>query len=343
MYTVLLVEPEIAVRAAVCDALSGHCYIQEAATLAEVREQLALLPAHVVLTRDLLPDGSGIDVCVLARESVAESLGLLYGGPPSADDALEAINRGQVWRYLTGDVAVEGLFSAVSEALASYHAKAAKSRQIEELRIANELLVQKVEQRTRELLNVNEQLRSMLDRMDALTTVDELTGLGNRQAMQERMQQVFREARRYGAPVTCILCTPAGVESITTGFGVETGDLLVQEIAARLRLNLREVDFACRTNGDEFVILLPHTNSEQAMVVIDRLHHALDTPFPVSAGKISLAFCFGVSQASDRMRNSHELFMRAVEAARQAADIKTPPAVVIYPDQEPLEAEETDG
>ncbi|MHB9025207.1 MAG: GGDEF domain-containing response regulator [Armatimonadota bacterium] len=335
MFTVLHVESDAALRATLREALSEQCYVQEAADLAATREQLALLPAHVILARDRLPDGSGIDACVLARESAPECLALLYGEMPPAEFAVEAINRGHVAHYLIGEIQVEALVTAVTEALAGYMQQTAQTRQIDELRTANELLAHKLEGRTRDLLTVNEQFRSVLDRMQSLVITDELTGLGNRQAMQDKLQQAFREARRYDAPVTCVLCTPTGVESITTGFGQETGDALVQEIARRLRLNLRDVDFAARTSGDEFVVLLPHTSSDQAMTVIDRLQRVLvETPFPVSAGTISLAFCFGVSQSTKSTQNSQELFTRAVEAARQAGNVKTPPAVFIYPVEE---------
>ena len=132
---------------------------------------------------------------------------------------------------------------------------------------------------------------SQLARLESLARTDALTGLHNFRALQGKLEEELARAARYGAPLALLLIDLDHLKALNDQQGHEAGNAALEVLAEVLRDELREVDFAARYGGDEFVALLPHQTASEAAVVAERLRirlsrkpWALPEPLTVSIG-----------------------------------------------------------
>ncbi|HEX2950530.1 MAG TPA: diguanylate cyclase [Armatimonadota bacterium] len=334
-YTILVVEPDATRRGQTQDRLSTLCFTQEAVSIEDAKELFKIVPVHIVLVHDSLPDGDGVDLCSWIADVFPDTVRVLYGTSPDVAKTLKAINDGHVRFYLTGDCEIESIFGIAEKALATYSVSAANAAMIEQLRSANHLLERKVEQSTRELVALNEELRIVLDEMQTLTVMDEQTGLYNRRAMLDKLDEAFRQSARYKTSLSCLICDIADFKQVNDTYGTDDCDELLHEMAIRIRGSIRDVDLACRAGGDEFLVILPHTNSAQAHIVAERLYRMLvDRPYTAGNREIAVKLNFGIAQVTSSVRNAATLFKRAEEAETGARHADRPLPINIYPDEE---------
>ena len=205
----------------------------------------------------------------------------------------------------------------------------------EHLRTANHLLERKVEQSTRELIALNEEVRGILDEMQALTTTDEQTELYNRRAMLDRLEYSFKQSRRYKHALACLSIILTEFNDWLDVHDFDDTNALLREIAHRLHRHIRDVDSACRANVDEFTLILPHTNGEQAMILAQRLLHQLaDIPYTLPSGEFSLHFAIGIADLQPAFMKSSILLQHAREMAVKAIIFQEVPPILIYSDPE---------
>lgn len=105
---------------------------------------------------------------------------------------------------------------------------------------------------------------------------DALTGLANRRAMQERGREELKRAKRFGAPVSVILCDLDRFKNINDRYGHEAGDAALVQAAHVLREALRESDALGRWGGEEFIAVLPASTVDGAMEVAERMRIAIE-------------------------------------------------------------------
>jgi diguanylate cyclase (GGDEF)-like protein len=110
-------------------------------------------------------------------------------------------------------------------------------------------------------------------RDEALT--DPLTGLPNRRALEGRLHEELRRARRYRTPLACVMADLDHLKPINDTLGHASGDQALQGMAAVLHVELRATDFAARAGGDEFLLLLPHTGAAEAVALAERVRRRL--------------------------------------------------------------------
>ncbi|HVB07547.1 MAG TPA: GGDEF domain-containing protein [Candidatus Acidoferrales bacterium] len=100
---------------------------------------------------------------------------------------------------------------------------------------------------------------------------DALTGLYNRRLFEEYCDKEFNRAKRYGQHLALVLLDLHPLKEVNDRHGHLQGDQILQLAATTLRKNLRASDFAFRIGGDEFALLLPQSDPEQAATLCDRL------------------------------------------------------------------------
>jgi diguanylate cyclase (GGDEF)-like protein len=118
-------------------------------------------------------------------------------------------------------------------------------------------------------------LREAFNHERQLARTDELTGLANTRAFNERAEQELLRARRYGRALSLLYIDLDGFKSINDTLGHAAGDVVLQRTADALRESLRRTDVIARLGGDEFVVLLPETGSESADIVIGKVQNTL--------------------------------------------------------------------
>lgn len=100
---------------------------------------------------------------------------------------------------------------------------------------------------------------------------DGLTGLYNHQYMKNRLQKEISRARRYEHSLSVLMLDLDFFKQVNDNFGHQAGDYILRKISHLVQACLRDEDIACRYGGEEFAVILPETNLEQAVTVAERL------------------------------------------------------------------------
>lgn len=114
---------------------------------------------------------------------------------------------------------------------------------------------------------LEEQNRSLL----YLSRRDEVTNLYNQRYFMERLDEEFRRALRYGSPLSLLIADLDDFKAYNDTRGHLVGNELLRQVANIIRQGVRDIDLAARYGGDEFVVLLPQTEGEQATRLAERL------------------------------------------------------------------------
>jgi diguanylate cyclase (GGDEF)-like protein len=323
-YQLLIIDADGKTRATARRLLASSCTVLEAASIDEAREILTRESVAVVLQRD-----GDIPVDLTDTRACPDLPRILYHHAPTTARVISAVNRGHAWRYTTIPWDGGWLQATVAEAFALCRRRQEQRAADAQLAVDHAQAVQKVEQRTRDILALNEELRQALDRMHALATLDELTHTWNRRVMIERLGDACRLAHRYRTPLSCLVCDICRFTEVNVTRGIEVGDQVLKEVAVRLCAGIREVDLACRTGSDEFTVILPYTDITQARCLAERLHDALvETPYPINGNLLTLRMSFGIAELTAAMTEPQTLYQCAQEAEYLARDIPGTPLLL---------------
>jgi diguanylate cyclase (GGDEF)-like protein/PAS domain S-box-containing protein len=112
-------------------------------------------------------------------------------------------------------------------------------------------------------------------RLDYLVDHDFLTGLFNRRRFQEELAREAKRLSRYGAKGAVLMIDLDNFKSVNDTFGHKAGDDLLRGVAASLRDRMRQTDVLARVGGDEFAMLLPEADIDQAQIVAEGIVKAL--------------------------------------------------------------------
>ena len=111
---------------------------------------------------------------------------------------------------------------------------------------------------------------------ERLAITDGLTGLYNRRHFYEMLDREVELVRRYDGHISLIMFDIDDFKVYNDTYGHLVGDALLRELAQLLRRDIRKMDFAARYGGDEFVILLPHTDKKQVLVLAERIRTSVE-------------------------------------------------------------------
>lgn len=118
-------------------------------------------------------------------------------------------------------------------------------------------------------------------------TMDALTGLNNRRQFEMRLNQEIATARRKNTPLCCMMLDVDYFKKVNDTYGHSAGDCVLKNISKIIISELREYDIASRYGGEEFFILLPQTNIEEASFVAQRLRKTVEeTKIDISEAKV---------------------------------------------------------
>ena len=176
----------------------------------------------------------------------------------------------------------------------------------------NRQLELRVAERTQALNQANADLREANRVLERLASSDSLTDLANRRRFFDHAGAEVLRARRYKHPLSLQMLDIDYFKAINDRFGHVAGDQVIKELADTLRANLRHNDLAARIGGEEFAILLPETDIQDAAHYAERLRRAVESHvFHVGEDTLQITISIGVSGLSADETSVEPALMRA--------------------------------
>lgn len=174
-----------------------------------------------------------------------------------------------------------------------------------------------LEARVRSMLRIKRlqtQLEEKNRELERLSRTDGLTGLYNQRHIRELLNDEFERVRRSQEPFSIALIDFDDLKRVNDSLGHLTGDRVLVEMARLLNLSTRQVDRVGRSGGDEFLVLLPETPMQGAVICLERLRKKVENyPFlPDGDGHLPLTISVGIASCPDPgVPNPEELIRRA--------------------------------
>jgi diguanylate cyclase len=175
--------------------------------------------------------------------------------------------------------------------------------------------------RLKQLESETNDLRSRLEESQAKASVDVLTGVPNRFALEEQFAKELERARRHARPLSCAVLDLDFFKRINDTYGHAAGDKVLRQVAQLCSQNLRTNDFFARYGGEEFVMLLPETEPDAATLVADKLRESVKkVHFHHAGDPVAVTLSVGVAglREGDTMTSLFERADKALYEAKQA-------------------------
>lgn len=236
--------------------------------------------AYTILEQSLtiIPDVRD-DARFFANPAVSGEAGIrFYAGAPLLSDDGYALGALCVVDYqprtLTPDQkdALRLLARQVANQIRARRRLAERERLLDD----KERLIQEKEQMGAALDSQKRELEKISAELEALETTDGLTGLYDRRAFQERLDEEVGRTARYGTPLSLIMLDIDDFKGYNDSFGHPAGDAALIAMARILERDIREQDVVARYGGEEFVLILPQTDSAGAAAYAERVRATIE-------------------------------------------------------------------
>lgn len=277
-------------------------------------------PTDVLLLDLGLPESSGLATLQILFDRVPGVPTLVVlSGLSDENIAVQAVQSGAQDYLVKGHVDTALLVRSIRYAIERSQAKQA-------LRQANDELERRVVERTAELANTIVALHAEIaerkqaeERIRYMAHHDALTGLPNRELLQDRLTQAIAYAHRNRAQVAILFIGLDYFKHINDSLGHKIGDRLLQMVAARLQECLREGDSVARSGDDVYVLCLPLlAGVGDAALVAQKALDALNRTFLVEGNELHASASIGISLYPDDGEDV-ETLMRAADTAMNHA------------------------
>jgi diguanylate cyclase (GGDEF)-like protein/PAS domain S-box-containing protein len=162
------------------------------------------------------------------------------------------------------------------------------------------------------------------DKIRSLAFYDPLTRLPNRRLLLDRLHQSIAASTRSGRKLALLFVDLDNFKAINDTFGHEVGDLMLQEVAARLSNCIREADTVARLGGDEFVVMLedlsefPEEAAAQAMAIAEKTLASVNRPYGLNGNQCQSTSSIGIALLGNDRETASELLRQGDFAMYQA-------------------------
>ena len=148
-----------------------------------------------------------------------------------------------------------------------------------------------------ELVQLNEQLQTLSDKLEKQAIEDPLTKLFNRRHFETVLQKVYLESIRYQKDMSVLICDIDNFKNVNDTFSHAVGDQVLMAVANIFRNNMRETDTIARYGGEEFVIVFPETNANKAAESSDRLRQLIaNYPWDTIHADLKVTISMGICE-----------------------------------------------
>ena len=225
---------------------------------------------------------------------------------------LERLDRTHIDLDIRGENELKQLERSYNQMLAKLAEEKARSDRAQQ--DAQLELERKVEQRTRELEALNRQLEEQ-------ATTDGLTGVRNRRAFEERLQEETSRAARTGTPLALIILDLDHFKRVNDRYGHGMGDAVLKDFVHTVTPILRTGDPLFRIGGEEFVILLPGSNGVAARELAQRIRETVAARVVATErGRVGYTVSIGIATVAQAGPAPEDLFRAADRALYRAKE-----------------------
>ncbi|MBI2980712.1 MAG: GGDEF domain-containing response regulator [Deltaproteobacteria bacterium] len=254
--------------------------VEVSARLGEAEQRLEKERYDLILLDLALPDSKGLQTFLRLRKKAPGTAIVILTGLNDETIALEAMKEGAQDYIIKGDLTLAILKRIVLFAL------------------ERQKILEKWEVAWKEEKD--------------LATQDPLTQLPNRLLLKDRLRQSLSLARRQRQTVAALFVDLDRFKEINDTLGHEAGDLVLKEVAERLRVSVRQEDTVARVGGDEFIVLLygPKTETDAAQVAT-RILRKIDEPYLISEKRLRVTASIGIALFPQSAEESQELLRNA--------------------------------
>ncbi|MEM1452710.1 MAG: diguanylate cyclase [Planctomycetota bacterium] len=260
---------------------------------------------QIVITDWMMPEMSGLELCSTLRRSQAgmKMYIILVTARGEDEQIVEAFEAG------ADDYVVKPFNPRILLARVR-----AAQRMIQ--------LRERVEESERSRLRQVAELGIMTRKLRSAALTDTLTQLPNRRYAMKRLKQEWESAVRNGRPLSVIMCDIDRFKRVNDGFGHDTGDVVLREVALTLQSHARASDVLCRLGGEEFLVINTSTDVDTASMAAERLRSAIANNV-VEHGEFAEAVTvsLGVAGATPAMSSVDDLIKAADEALYDAKQL----------------------
>lgn len=281
----LLVVDDEYVRGLLRALLGDEFDIRTADSAEAARSLLTEDRIDVVLARQGLPRMTGVELLEWARWNSPQTVRLLTSGSADLEYLVDAINRGQVFRFLVKPWRAEEVQATLREAARA--ALAARSQR--------ETLAE-VCQRNRDLARANHELLRHKHLLERLGFLDPLTGLPDRRAMFALCERELRHRNSHLRPLAVGEIDVDHMNRVNMHCMLPGGDKVLTGLATCLLGALRPVDFLGRVTGDSFLLIAAETGPDEAADLAEQIRATVEAgPFSCNGRRIPVTVSIGLA------------------------------------------------
>jgi len=163
------------------------------------------------------------------------------------------------------------------------------------------------------------ELQKYQDKLSELASIDSLTGAYNRRNLYEFGELESGISRRYHHHLSVLMMDMDHFKAVNDQYGHAAGDMVLREICGVIQKTLRQTDRMGRLGGEEFGVILPHTDLKEAQLLAERIRRMVESsPILFEGQAIPVTVSIGVAELSTSDQNLEDLIKTADTALYQA-------------------------
>ncbi|HYI09030.1 MAG TPA: diguanylate cyclase [Thermoanaerobaculia bacterium] len=261
--------------------------IHHVTTAAEACNAVERGGVDVVILDLGLPDASNLDALTRLEKCLNEIPVIVLTGQGDETLAADALHRGAEDYLLKGTIGYDSLLRSIRYAVERHRG-------------------------VRDLARMKKELESANRDLERLTLIEPLTELLNRRGLQQALSREVEHLRRGLSGAAVLVIDLDDFKHINENLGHAAGDVVLKEIGRRLRAAVRAVDYVGRLGGDEFMLILPETDSAEVTRVAERIRLAVATAIiQHSAGNVTMTASIAVLLLTSDMPAVDQILARA--------------------------------
>lgn len=160
--------------------------------------------------------------------------------------------------------------------------------------------------------------KQYINELERRALFDSLTELPNRALLQDRLNHCLQVSKRSTSPLSVMIINLLRLKEINSLLGHHSGDLVIKEVAARVKNVLRESDTVARMDGGKFTVILPSATTKQAEVIARKIQEVLEKPLVLVDMPVEMEVAIGIAQYPEH-GDSTEILLRHADIAVRSA------------------------